>query len=160
VGSALAQPTSAGWPYKHTSPLQGNHTRRASRVLKGAIITGKAYRPPIKGGRIPTICYYPLPLSVTTNPTKNQKKQEKERKKEGKKGVTDVTNVTNVYKKFSQRKIPRKTFIFIPPDLLHSLQFVTFSGAASFSPEGQSDRTLSSYSVVELKHGGTTTLSY
>jgi hypothetical protein len=69
------------------SPSSGaTITRKASRAPKGAIITGKAYRPPIKGGRIPTIRYYPLPLSVITNPTKNQKKQGKERKKEGKKG--------------------------------------------------------------------------
>jgi hypothetical protein len=72
-------------PRRPTPPSGETITRKASRAPKGAIITRKAYKPPIKGGRIPTIRYDLLPLSVTTNLTKNQKKQGKERKKEGKK---------------------------------------------------------------------------
>jgi hypothetical protein len=67
-------------------PVRATITRKASRAPKGAIITGKAYKLPTRGSGILTIRYYPLPLSVTTNPTKNQKKQGKERKKERKKG--------------------------------------------------------------------------
>jgi hypothetical protein len=51
-----------------------------------------------------------------------------------------------MFEKFCRKKSQKK-LLFLPPDLLHSLQSVTFSGAAPIVCSNQSDRTLSFYSI-------------
>jgi hypothetical protein len=45
-------------------PFRATITRKASRALKGAIITGKAYKFPTRESGIPIICPYLSYISV------------------------------------------------------------------------------------------------
>jgi hypothetical protein len=99
-------------------PAGATITRKAFRAFKGAIITGKAYRPPSRGAGYPpsiTIRYSYLLLLTLLKTRKNKKKKGKKREKKG-------SNKCNRCLKSFAKKNPQKKLFFLPP---RSVTFIT-----------------------------------
>jgi hypothetical protein len=116
------------------SPWRGNHNREGLQA------------PHQGGAEYPTSVTIRYPYLLLLTLPKTRENKEKKGKKREKKGSNRCNRCNRCLKSFAE-KTPKKTFIFTPPDLLHSLQSVTFSGAAPIVCSNQSDRTLSFHSV-------------